>query len=175
MLSGKPCNADNDACTQGDICVLGVCSPGEPTICKVGELDVCHLARCDPLTAECVTFDRPNYENITCNDNNVCTRDDKCVNGTCIGDVDPLTIDTEQCSPASPSAINNTIIVFSVAGAAALIGAIVGLAFLIKKIRDSKILSPDTWNPDTFSSVGANPLYKGNQKIVDNRLFEGST
>jgi hypothetical protein len=173
-LSGNPCNADSDLCTIGDICVLGVCSPGTPVICRVDENDVCHQSRCDSRTGTCVIENRPNYENITCNDRNVCTKNDLCVNGTCIGSVDQTLIGTEQCSPVSPSAVNNTIIIFSVAGAAALIGAIVGIAFLIKKIRDSKILAPDTWNPDTFSSVGANPLYKGNQKIVDNRLFEGS-
>jgi len=175
LISGKVCNADNDACTIGDVCVLGVCSPGTPRVCEVDKDDVCHFSRCNAVTGECLTEPRPNYENITCDDLNICTRNDLCVNGTCIGDVDPNTQDTEQCAPISPSAVNNTIIIFSVAGAAALIGAIVGLAFLIKRIRDSNILSPDTWNPDTFSSVGANPLYKGNQKIVDNRLFEGST
>jgi len=47
------------------------------------------------------------------------------------------------------------------------------MAFLIKKIRNSKITNPDTWNPELFSSIGANPLYKGNQSVVNNRLYEG--
>jgi len=72
------------------------------------------------------------------------------------------------------SAANNSIIIFSVAGAAALIGAILGLAFLLKRIRDKKLLDAETWNPDTFNSVGSNPLYKGSSKSVDNRLYEGT-
>jgi hypothetical protein len=123
----------------------------------------------------CIKENVPDADNQTCNDFNICTTDDRCVNGTCAGDIDEGLVGTDECFPPPASVNNNTIIIFSVAGASALIGAIVGLAFLIKRIRDSKILSPDTWNPDTFSSIGANPLYKGNQKVVDNRLFEGST
>jgi len=75
-------------------------------------------------------------------------------------------------APAAPNTIPITIITVTVATAA--VGAIVGLAFLIKKVRDSRLLDPDTWNPDTFSSVGANPLYKGSVHTVDNRLYEGA-
>jgi hypothetical protein len=33
------------------------------------------------------------------------------------------------------------------------------------------LMNPDSWNPDMFSSVGANPLYKGNKNVVDNALY----
>jgi hypothetical protein len=104
---------------------------------------------------------------------------DTCINGTCRGVIDPSLQFTEQCGfngTSIPSAsVNNTaVIAFSVAGAIAAIGAIVGMAFLIKKIRNSRLTDPDTWSPDTFSSIGANPLYKGSEKIVDNRMYEGS-
>jgi len=65
-------------------------------------------------------------------------------------------------------------LIFGLVGAGALIGAIAGIAFLVKKIRDSKLLDPDTWDPDKFSSIGSNPLYKGSEKSVDNRMYEGS-
>jgi len=76
---------------------------------------------------------------------------------------------------SSPKAVKNTsIIIFAIIGAAVLIGAIAGLAILIKKIRDSKLLNPDTWNPDTFSSIGSNPLYKGSEKTMDNALYDAN-
>jgi len=104
---------------------------------------------------------------------------DRCINGTCSGDVDQnQATNNVLCGalpPTTPTSVNNnSIIIFAVAGAAALIGAIIGLAFLIKRIRDKKLLDAETWNPDTFSSVGSNPLYKGSEKSVDNRLYEGS-
>jgi len=78
--------------------------------------------------------------------------------------------------PISPPSSANTssIAIFAAAGGAALIGAVAGLAFLLKRIRDKKLLDAETWNPDTFSSIGSNPLYKGNSNMVNNQLYEGS-
>lgn len=168
--SGQACS-DGNECTIGDICVGDVCFPGEPVECNKNT-DVCNSGRCDPASGQCIIEPRPDTDNITCDDTYFCTKDDRCTNGTCVGVTDPALAGTIDCGYVPPGAGSQLAIILSVAGAAALIGAIAGLAFLIKKIRDSKILSPDSWNPDTFSSIGANPLYKGNQKVVDNRLFD---
>jgi len=168
-ISGIPCDADNDLCTVDDLCVQGRCVRGEKTVCNVTEQ--CKKSLCEPTTGECVLS--PIDANITCNDGNVCTMNDICVNGTCIGETDPTLAQSVECGFVPSSPVTNSIIIFSVAGAAALIGAIVGMAFLIKKIRDSKLTDPDTWNPEAFNSIGANPLYKGSSKVVDNRLYEG--
>jgi len=130
------------------------------------------------LTGSCTVVPVPNALNKTCDDNNICTKDDRCVDGACAGDQDESHNDLVICGaipPTDPASVNNnTIIILAVAGGAALIGAIAGLAFLLKRIRDKKLLDADTWNPDTFSSVAVSPLYKGSEKSVDNRLYEGS-
>jgi len=92
--------------------------------------------------------------------------------------LDPTKSSLPACGGSSPSgssatANNNTIIIFAVAGAAAFIGAILGFAFIMRKIRQSKLLDPDTWNPDKIGSVGTNPLYKNLGTTKENLLYEG--
>jgi len=123
-----------------------------------------------------VTSIRPN-RNITCDDGNICTINDVCVNGTCSGVKNVNLQNSANCSAAalSPKAVTTTAtIAFTVVGSAAAVAAIVGVAFLVKKVRDSKLLNPESWNPDMFSNVAANPLYKGSSTNVDNRLYEGT-
>lgn len=162
---------------MGDFCVRGTCRPGTLTLCN--GTSRCNYGECVPSTGLCTVKPVDNAANVTCDDLNLCTINDRCTNGTCAGDVDPIQAENNvACGaviPAPPSSTNNTsIIIFAVAGAAALIGAIAGLAFLIKRVRDNKLLDAETWNPDTFTSVGANPLYSGSEKAVNNRLYEGS-
>jgi len=75
--------------------------------------------------------------------------------------------------PVQTTSSSVPVTIITVTLAAGLVAAIVAGAFLIRKVRNSRLLDPDTWNPDTFSSVGANPLYKGSVKTVDNMLYEG--
>jgi len=173
LLNNVPCNADNSYCTVDDTCFGGICRAGRNVICTTSEQ--CKTTNCNVNNGLCEYFDRE--DNSTCDDKNVCTKNDACFNGTCIGEIDDSLLERPPCgnppvpsvSPADPT---NVVIIFVVAGAAALIGAIAGLAFLIKKIRDSRLTDPDTWNPDTFSSVGANPLYQGSHKVVTNRMYD---
>jgi len=167
--TGQSCNADNSLCTVDDLCVRGVCTPGTAVVCET--TDVCKISACDATTGACVLTSVDAADNISCNDGNGCTKDDRCrEQGTCEGDNDDSL--ALICFPPPPDSVQNpAIIAFSIAGAAALIGAIVGIAFLIRKIRNSQLMNPDSWNPDMFSSVGANPLYKGNKNVVDNALY----
>lgn len=113
--------------------------------------------------------------NIPCDDLNLCTTNDTCLNGTCSGVPDPATLDLVECGAdgSSDGDVGQTsLIIFTVAGAAAIISALVGGAFLIKKIRNSRLLDPDTWNPDTFNSVEINPTYKGLEKAFVNPLHD---
>lgn len=177
-LNGLACNADNNLCTVGDVCAGGVCLPGVDTVCNT--TGQCEGATCDPKTGSCQTFVVPDSANKTCDDGNICTYQDVCSQGNCKGIENPALVNATQCGfvpliTSSPKAVKNTsIIIFAIIGAAVLIGAIAGLAILIKKIRDSKLLNPDTWNPDTFSSIGSNPLYKGSEKTMDNALYDAN-
>ena len=81
VAQGDPCNDDNP-CTTGDACdVNGVCV-GTPIKCTAS--DKCHVAgTCDPATGVC---SNPNATNgVVCDDDNVCTKDDKCKEGVCVG------------------------------------------------------------------------------------------
>jgi cysteine-rich repeat protein len=78
---GSPC-LDNNNCTQNDTCVSGVCTGGPPVVCTPS--DQCHAAgTCIPATGSCTN---PGVTGISCDDGNVCTRQDVCTNGTCGGD-----------------------------------------------------------------------------------------
>ena len=88
----KPCD-DKNLCTKDDKCRGGVCI-GTPVICEDG--NPCTKGACDPATGQC-TF-KP-VEG-TCSDGDLCTQNDKCVQGRCVGtpvscdDGNPCTTDS---------------------------------------------------------------------------------
>ena len=79
--NGVACS-DGNACTRTDTCQNGTCTGANPVICTA--LDQCHVAgMCNSSTGVC---SNPNKADGTaCNDNNLCTRTDTCVAGTCVG------------------------------------------------------------------------------------------
>jgi len=176
-LSNKPCD-DLNACTVGDACVNGKCIPGIPTVCN--STGQCKLTYCNTSSGLCGSSNVPNVQNLTCDDGSICTTSDRCIDGECTGVKDPTTANATACCPtcspaASASSVHTkTTAIFSAIGAAALLGAIAGAVFLVKKIRDSKITNPDTWDPDKFVAIGGNPLYKGSDKVVNNALYVGN-
>jgi hypothetical protein len=76
-----PCD-DGDACTIGDECSDGECRPGRPV--PLDDSNPCVVYECDP---EIGVY--PVYVEGECDDNNPCTRDDRCLEGRCIGTPDP--------------------------------------------------------------------------------------
>lgn len=110
IYDGTPCD-DGDVCTTGDKCTAGSCggttTPG-PNCCPTntpycGTLGICALPadcpkcqksadclsdknectddKCDVPSGKC---EYPN-NNIPCDDNDLCTKIDKCSNGKCVG------------------------------------------------------------------------------------------
>ena len=78
---GTPCDDDN-ACTQADTCVGGSCTGANPVICPAA--DQCHLPRtCRKSTGTCTNKDAD--DGTPCDDGNACTREDRCIDGECIG------------------------------------------------------------------------------------------
>ena len=74
-----PCT-DNNACTIGDQCVDGACTPGVvPLMCFEG--NPCADGYCDPDYG-CIM--QPN-DDMPCNDGNECTLQDMCSAGECFG------------------------------------------------------------------------------------------
>jgi hypothetical protein len=98
----NPCD-DNDACTTGDVCLVGICAgapvscddlnacngvetcdatlgcqPGTPLVCN--DNNACTDDSCSPITG-CVYT--PNDTN-PCDDANACTSGDSCVSGVCV-------------------------------------------------------------------------------------------
>ena len=100
---GTPC-ADVSLCTQGDVCVAGVCTGENRVICTA--LDQCHgTGVCDPATGSCSRPLKP--DRTPCNDGNACTQRDMCVAGVCVG-ADPVICaaldrchDAGVCDPAT--------------------------------------------------------------------------
>jgi hypothetical protein len=94
-----PCDADGSACTQGDKCVSGVCTPGTTKNCDDG--NACTADACDPSVGCTQVAD----DGKGCNaDDNDCTVGDKCIGGACkSGPEKPCTSNdacvTAKCNP----------------------------------------------------------------------------
>lgn len=103
-LDGTGCN-DGDACTQTDACSGGTCVGADPVVCPAP--GVCHLpGSCDPETGLC---SNPTAADGTgCDDGVVCTFNDQCGGGVCMGTSatcgDGLlqSACNEQCDPPGP-------------------------------------------------------------------------
>jgi hypothetical protein len=70
-----PCD-DGNACTTGDQCADGICEPGGPTVCN--DLNPCTDDVCD-VDVGCLAL--PNTA--PCEDGDLCTTPDSCVDGQC--------------------------------------------------------------------------------------------
>jgi len=92
---GNPCNGV-EACNPA----TGACQGGTPVVCAAA--DQCHVAGvCEPATGACSNPVKP--DGSSCDDHDVCTKDDSCRSGRCVGaartcdDADACTDD--RCDP----------------------------------------------------------------------------
>ena len=75
------CDADDNACTQGDGCKQGICVPGAYKVCDDDKL--CTTDSCDIGTGKC-TFEGGPKNGQTCDaDGSACTVGDLCKDGAC--------------------------------------------------------------------------------------------
>src|SRR5690606_16107974 len=93
-----PCD-DGNPCTTGEVCQAGQCGGGADTDCD--DNNVCTDDSCDPV-------DGCTYENTTgeCADGDLCTTNDRCQGGACVGDAVECVARNEchrqgQCDAAS--------------------------------------------------------------------------
>ncbi|MBI5610886.1 MAG: hypothetical protein HY902_18550 [Deltaproteobacteria bacterium] len=80
-LSGTPC-ADNQLCTDPDLCVEGVCF-GTPVTCD--DDNPCTADTCNPASGKC--SHQPLAEQAVCDDGNACTVQETCTQTKCVGKV----------------------------------------------------------------------------------------
>ncbi len=66
------CDADGDACTEGDVCSGKTCLPGKAKNCDDGE--PCTGDSCNKQTGKCESKNLAS----ACDDGSACTKDDKC-------------------------------------------------------------------------------------------------
>lgn len=76
---GLACD-DGSACTMTDACMGGLCRGA--TVDCAGLTDVCNVGMCDPV-AGC--YASPLATGTTCDDGDLCTLDEVCVTGACLG------------------------------------------------------------------------------------------
>ena len=99
LVDGSNCN-DGDACTLVDTCVNGACT-GTPKPCEDDGNPCTTQTGCDQESGECLFQNMP--DETVCDDGTVCTLEDTCMEGQCIGaelacdDDNPCTSDT--CDP----------------------------------------------------------------------------
>ncbi len=105
---GTSCS-DGDLCTVDDACDGDQCV-GTDRNCA-GYDGQCTLGSCDPLTGECGAINKD--DGTPCEDGNLCTQDDACQAGVCVGtpkacdDNDSCTQDS--CDPADGRCVNTRI------------------------------------------------------------------
>lgn len=87
--NGSPCD-DDSACTTNDACQNGTCA-GQNIDCPPSD-NPCVAVTCDSELG-CVTNQLPN--NTDCNDQNACTTNTHCINGTCVAEI------TIECPPST--------------------------------------------------------------------------
>jgi len=78
--NGTACD-DHNACTHGDSCQGGACTPANTTTCMASAF--CKLSTCDPATGGCVESNKA--PGTACTDGNACTTGDTCQQGACTG------------------------------------------------------------------------------------------
>ena len=108
-LSGTPCDADGNLCTEGDTCTLGVCQPGKVVDC--GDKNPCTTDSCD-LAKGCT---HTAFDGKSCDDDNPCTISDVCAGSVCTpGPVKPCEV-TQACVVGACSVVSGKC-EFSMAG-----------------------------------------------------------
>jgi hypothetical protein len=76
---------DGDACNGSLVCKGGACvSDGKTVVCKASS-DPCTATACDPKSAQCVSFAKP--EGSACGSATACTSGGQCKGGACVGAV----------------------------------------------------------------------------------------
>ena len=94
-LDGTPCD-NHDACTQTDTCKGGVCVGSTPVVCQA--TDDCHEAVCDLLSGACVQPKKA--DGTPCDDHDVCTQNDTCLMGSCVGGTTVVCVPQDACHAA---------------------------------------------------------------------------
>ena len=89
--------SDGDACTASDACKGGACLPGAATDCQDGNL--CTADSCDNNTGTC--SHAVTNEAGACVDGSVCTGNDTCQGGLCVGQPQLVCDDKNPCSDDS--------------------------------------------------------------------------
>lgn len=90
-LDGEQCD-DGNICTGNDFCKGGECQPGEEEVLDCSDGNPCTADWCDPKLG-CL---HKNSEAL-CDDLNLCTDNDSCVDGVCVG-IPVSCDDGNQCS-----------------------------------------------------------------------------
>lgn len=170
---------DDDPCTDGDSCFAGTCA-GVPRMCPGGD-GICSFAVCSPDSGDC-TVEKLD-DGTACDDGDVCTLADTCVDGFCVGasdeaagtrcdDGDACTGD-DRCEEGG-TCIGNSLLDCSDLDDACTVGAcVVGWETLecaavpvLDGLRCDEgfclagacsVCAPDAFDPDDDVAAGARP------------------
>ena len=93
---GGPCE-DGDLCTEDETCSAGVCS-GTAVDCSHLD-DDCVEGTCNPSDGTCET--NPINQGLPCSDDDLCTENDLCQSGSCIGEAVDCTAFEDTCNSAA--------------------------------------------------------------------------
>lgn len=108
FADGQSCD-DGLYCTVGEYCTNGACTNGTPKSCSQ-LTDDCNVGECDEELNSCVA-NSSIKEGSSCNDGNICTSNDECTGGECIGGpaVDCSHLDSQCAAGACDSVTGDCI------------------------------------------------------------------
>ncbi len=92
--NGSACS-DGTVCTGPDTCNAGVCTGTTLVACADPDPDDCLEVYCHPTLGGCLV--RPRPDGATCSDDDACTTDERCVAGSCQGEL----VDCEDGNPCT--------------------------------------------------------------------------
>jgi len=108
-LENKPCDADQNGCTKGDVCRGGICTPGDTVDCGAAPLQ-CMAATCVSTGSDTYTCEMlPQPRGTPCDDGDPCTVMDQCDGaGVCVPGVQSPSCckKNEDCSDGNPCTLD---------------------------------------------------------------------
>ena len=147
---------DNNACTSGDVCAAGTCTPGALVVCDDNNL--CTDDACEAATG-CVALANA----ATCDDGDLCTLNDACANSKCAGAVngcdDNNVCTADLCDPKTGTCGHANIAVDCEDGNACTTGDVcksgVCAAGTAKVCDDGNVCTTDSCDPATANCLTA--------------------
>lgn len=110
-LEGMSCS-DGNGCTSNDTCRSGICVAGISKICD--DANVCTSDSCDVVSGSCI-YDTGTMNGATCSDDDACTTNDVCIQGSCVSGAvkncdDGIACTSDSCNATTGACLHDPFV-----------------------------------------------------------------